>query len=260
MESMARTDTVSERPLPAAVPSAGPIVTFEGARALYLGPALRLKPHRNAAFTLAVGLDAPIRLTLYGDRTGPVASTVSSIVLVPAGHHHQLEAEGIVAFLYLDALGDDVRQVRTLDILAAHGVIAAERRDSLSRWGLDRWRTVLGVAVTEAIDPRAAAVASAMIGDPDLYPSLAEAARAVELSPSRFHAVFRRQVGAPFRRYRLWRRMGLAMSALASGANLTEAAHGAGFSSSAHFSHQFVRMFGLPPSRLMALKPEIRWM
>jgi AraC-like DNA-binding protein len=52
--------------------------------------------------------------------------------------------------------------------------------------------------------------------------------------------------------------MGLAMTTLASGANLTEAAHGAGFSSSAHFSHQFLRMFGLAPSALMALKPEIR--
>jgi AraC-like DNA-binding protein len=52
--------------------------------------------------------------------------------------------------------------------------------------------------------------------------------------------------------------MGLAMSSLASGANMTEAAYDAGFSSSAHFSHQFRRMFGLAPSALMALKPEIR--
>jgi AraC-like DNA-binding protein len=250
---------MSQRSQLAVVPSASPIITFEGARALYLGPALGLKPHRNAAFTFAVGLDAPIRLTLYGSPTRPRVDTKSPVVLVPAGHHHQLEAEGTVAFLYLDALGDDVRQFGSLDIVAAYGVIAAERRDRLSLWGLDRWRSVLGVAPTETVDPRAAAVASAMLGDPNLYPSLAEAARAAELSPSRFHAIFRRQVGAPFRRYRLWRRMGLAIGALASHANLTEAALGAGFSSSAHFSHQFVRMFGLPPSKLMALKPEIRW-
>jgi AraC-like DNA-binding protein len=48
------------------------------------------------------------------------------------------------------------------------------------------------------------------------------------------------------------------MGSLASGANMTEAAYDAGFSSSAHFSHQFRRMFGLAPSALMTLKPEIR--
>jgi len=52
--------------------------------------------------------------------------------------------------------------------------------------------------------------------------------------------------------------MGIAITSLGSGANLTDAAYEAGFSSSAHFSHQFLRMFGLPPSALKALKPEIR--
>lgn len=48
------------------------------------------------------------------------------------------------------------------------------------------------------------------------------------------------------------------MSSLASGANMSEAAHDAGFSSSAHFSHQFRCMFGVAPFALMTLKPEIR--
>jgi AraC-like DNA-binding protein len=248
----------SQRLQPPVTSSTCPIITFEDARALYFGPALQLKPHRNAAFTLAVGLDAPIRLTLYAGRSGPTTSIESLIVHVPAGHHHRLDAEGMVAVIYLDALGDDVGQVGTLDTLAAHGAIAAEKRDSLRLWSLDRWRTVLGVAVAETADPRAAAIARAMVRDPNLYLSLAEAAHAAALSPTRFHAVFRKQLGAPFRRYRLWRRMGLAMSILATGSNITEAAHQAGFSSSAHFSHQFLRMFGLPPSSLIALNPDIR--
>ena len=235
-----------------------PLIAFEDARALYLGPALGLKPHRNAAFTLAVGLDAPIRLTLYRDRSASSSTTEGPIVCVPAGSLHRLEAEGMMAFLYLDAVGDDAAFLGVSDIVAAHQVLIAERRDALRFWGLERWRTVLGVPTSEVIDPRAAAVARKIVKDPDAYTSLSEAARAAGLSPSRFQAVFRRQLGAPFRRYRLWRRMGLAMSSLASGANMTEAAYDAGFSSSAHFSHQFRRMFGLAPSALMALKPEIR--
>jgi AraC-like DNA-binding protein len=213
--------------------SSRPLIAFEGARALYLGPALGLKPHRNAAFTLAVGLDAPIRL-------------------------HRLEAEGMMAFLYLDAVGDDSGHIGASDLLPAHQILVAERLDALRAWGLERWRTVLGVPATSGMDPRTAAVAQTMVKDPDAYPSLSEAARAAALSPSRFQTVFRQQLGAPFRRYRLWRRMGLAMTSLASGANLTESAYEAGFSSSAHFSSQFRRMFGLAPSALMALNPEIR--
>ncbi len=54
----------------------------------------------------------------------------------------------------------------------------------------------------------------------------------------------------PLRRYRLWRRMALAMLAVRDGGTLTQAAHAAGFASSAHFSTAFRRMFGIAPSRL----------
>lgn len=242
-----QTDTASSRPL----------IAFEGARALYLGPALGLKPHRNAAFTLAIGLEASIRVTLYEDRT--VSSIIEGpIVAVPAGSLHQLEALGMMAFLYLDAAGDDAARLGISDRLDAHRIIVAETQHALRQWSLERWRTVLGIPPARTVDPRAVAVARALGHDPDAYASLSEAARASALSSSRFQAVFRQQLGAPFRRYRLWRRMGLAMTLLGAGANLTAAAHEAGFSSSAHFSHQFLRMFGLPPSALMALKPEIR--
>lgn len=235
-----------------------PVIAFEGARALYLGPALGLRPHRNAAFTLAIGLDAPVRLTIYGDHSASPMTTEAPIVAVPAGSVHQLEARGMMAFLYLDAAGDDAAHMGMSDLCAAHRIVTAANRDALRLWHLGRWRTILGVPPAETVDPRAAAIARAMVKNPDAYTSLSQAARASELSSSRFQAVFREQIGAPFRRYRLWRRMGLAMTSLAAGANLTEAAHEAGFSSSAHFSHQFLRMFGLPPSALMALKPEIR--
>ncbi len=255
---MAELDALSVRSRPTMMPSARPLIAFEGARALYLGPALGLKPHRNAALTLAIGLDSPIKLTLYADPSQPAAPVFAPIAPVPAGQLHHLEAEGLVAFLYLDPLGDEVGQAGSSDVLKAHGAIVAEERDALRLWALERWRNVLGMSTAPAVDHRVAAIASAMVVDPNRYPSLSKAARAAALSPTRFHALFRRQVGAPFRRYRLWRRMGSAMTALASGANLTQAALEAGFSSSAHFSHQFLRMFGLAPSALMVLKPEIR--
>ena len=55
----------------------------------------------------------------------------------------------------------------------------------------------------------------------------------------------------PLRRYRLWNRMGAAVVACRDGGSLTEAAHAAGFASSAHFSTAFRDMFGMMPSELM---------
>jgi AraC-like DNA-binding protein len=79
---------------------------------------------------------------------------------------------------------------------------------------------------------------------------LTSMARYVHLSPSRFLHLFKETTGVPFRRYRVWTRMGAAVRALAAGVSLTEAALDAGFSSSAHFSAAFREMFGLAPSRL----------
>ncbi|MFN0301661.1 MAG: helix-turn-helix domain-containing protein [Burkholderiales bacterium] len=71
------------------------------------------------------------------------------------------------------------------------------------------------------------------------------------LSSSRFQHVFRDAVGVPFRRYRLWRRMAFVARALGRKTSLTEAAHQAGFSSSAHLSSSFRAMFGSSPSSLL---------
>ena len=54
------------------------------------------------------------------------------------------------------------------------------------------------------------------------------------------------ETGLPFRTYVLWRRLMKAVEIRAAGESLTEAAHQAGFSDSAHFSRTFLRMFGVP--------------
>jgi AraC-like DNA-binding protein len=52
--------------------------------------------------------------------------------------------------------------------------------------------------------------------------------------------------------------MGAAVGAVRDGASLTDAAHAAGFASSAHFSTAFRDMFGMMPSELVkALEPAV---
>lgn len=86
--------------------------------------------------------------------------------------------------------------------------------------------------------------------DRDLGATAAHAATRVGLSPGELSRRFSREVGIPFRSYRRWRRLLLAVEALAQGANLTDAAHSAGFSDSAHLTRTFRAMFGIAPSEL----------
>lgn len=81
--------------------------------------------------------------------------------------------------------------------------------------------------------------------------SLDEIAGKVFLSPSRFAHLFSDEVGIPFRRYLLWRRLTRAMVLVSRGATLSRAAHGAGFSDAAHFTRTFYQMFGIPPSAML---------
>ncbi len=79
--------------------------------------------------------------------------------------------------------------------------------------------------------------------------TVAEAAASAGLSASRFQHLFTREVGVPFRRYRAWHRLRAAIREAAGGSSLTTAAHAAGFADQAHFTREFRRTFGAPPSR-----------
>jgi AraC-like DNA-binding protein len=85
----------------------------------------------------------------------------------------------------------------------------------------------------------------------DLRVSLEDVAAAVFLSPSRFAHLFGQQLGLPFRRYILWRKLARAMLAIGRGESMTDAAQAADFSDAAHLTRTFNQMFGIAPSALM---------
>jgi AraC family transcriptional regulator len=80
--------------------------------------------------------------------------------------------------------------------------------------------------------------------------SLADAAAAATLSPSRFRHLFAEETGTSFRAYLLWLRINVAIDAAMAGASWTEAAHAAGFADSSHLSRTHRRMFGIEPTAI----------
>jgi AraC family transcriptional regulator len=108
-----------------------------------------------------------------------------------------------------------------------------------------------GLAPTRRFDSRVTAVLNAIQASDDLRMSLDTAADMACLSPTRFAHVFREQVGLPFSRYMLWRKLTRAMVAIASERTLAAAAHAADFADAAHLTRTFYRMVGMAPSALM---------
>ena len=78
--------------------------------------------------------------------------------------------------------------------------------------------------------------------------SVSDYAADVHLSESRLNKLFKDQIGVPITKYRLQLRLSVGIIRLAAGQTVTEAAYGAGFSSSAHFSTCFSDMIGIQPS------------
>jgi len=233
-------------------------------RSLYLGPAFGLSAHRNAVAVLCVGVAGAFGVAR--DPRHPKSALIACrSALIPASTLHRLEITAEpMAFLYLDPQSADVEAVRSA-MRHDHGrFFAGLRQETATLKTLRRiarrevepaaaraeLATVLGLPSPVRKDPRIADAVRQMRDTPDAPHALADLAKAAGLSPSRFLHLFKETTGVPLRRYRIWNRMGAAVHRVARGATLTEAAHAAGFASSAHFSAAFRGMFGMAPSQL----------
>jgi AraC-like DNA-binding protein len=219
------------------------------ARALYVGPGLDLSPHLNVATTIAVSLRHPFELRTWAKSGGWSPWNSEVVRVIPSETLHHLKSRGPMAFLYLDPLTDRRHPLSRAELLGG-----LERlRLAGPRIRLDEAFAAFGLRPHRPRDARIARVVHEIERRPDAFGRMQAAAALACLSPSRFRASFDAELGLPFRRYRLWRRMAAVMRTVAGGGSLTEAAHAAGFSSSAHLSSTFKRMFGLTASDLLSL-------
>jgi AraC-like DNA-binding protein len=235
-----------------------------GARALYLGPALNLTPHRNAVAVLAVGIDAPFSVANNPSDASFGYRSCRSVFIPPNTLHHLMGTSGRMGFLYVDARSRDRQLLWTLGAEKTERAsfdlsIEADLIERLGRLssGAASWkqtREALDAIVSKApareTDPRVRFVIRRLRAEPASRLALLDLARELGLSQSRLLHLFKEATGVPFRRYKVWLGVGAAMRAIGRGETLTSAALDGGFASSAHFSATFREMFGLEPSRL----------
>jgi len=222
-------------------------------------------PHSHHAIQIAIGLDGMVGLS------GPGGEWLMERgILVSADVPHQFTPAGsLLAMIFVDPESREGHWLRRS---------AREPVGVLPEGKLQATLPALGALWEEPMDAAETArlihsvVRALCVGPPPAYAldprilralewirrmdtskiSLEEAARTVFLSPSRFAHLFSEEVGLPFRRYVLWRRLTRAMLAVGRGNTLSAAAHLCGFSDSAHLTRACVQMFGMPPSVMMA--------
>lgn len=235
-------------------------------RLLYRGPPVEGGRHRHHALQLALSLGEPLRL----DAADGEPALRAEGLIIDADQPHRLwgGAPGL-ALLFLEPESRVAGQLRAACGLLDRPVQAqppsAALRQRLAQYGADddftalcdHWLQELGLpatalAPTPAPDPRVVAVIERLRARPQRRHTAAVLGREVGLSPDRLMHLFRAATGLPLRRYALWLRLKLALSTALGGASLTEAAHAAGFSDSAHLSHSFRAHFGLPPRFLFS--------
>jgi AraC-like DNA-binding protein len=221
--------------------------------------------HSHHAIQIAVSLAG--NLTLATEE----ATLTAPATAVAADARHRFAADGTIAFLFIEP---ESRQGRALHKALFHerplveldnvalqpalaplldtfdAKLAAAR---LLRTGEEALDQLVSPAVAILPDPRVRRIIDQAAADLDQPLGLAAAAAGVHLSPSRLRHLFVEHTGLAYKTYILWLRLVRALQVYAEGRNLTEAAHAAGFSDSAHFSRIFRRTFGLPATTLTRL-------
>ncbi|MFF2554802.1 helix-turn-helix domain-containing protein [Nocardia sp. NPDC058058] len=195
---------------------------------------------------------------------GADAEYTGTRTIIPADAPHRIlhgAASGVVVFLDPDSVAGRAATERArtagwsdgsawpFDPDASVAATTADVLRNLAPSGDAAPRAERHPAVAAALDLLPGAVASGTVHTADL------AAR-VGISASRLTHLFTGEVGLPLRRYVLWLRLMIARNAVADGADLTTAAHAAGFADSAHLTRTCRETFGLPPS---ALSRNLAW-
>lgn len=224
--------------------------------------------HAHHAHQIALALEGSFRFRT--DRTGPWTTFEAAIVASHSQHEFELDgttvahlfvepestegralsgrfgARGLSALPQPDARRLAERLLAALRSASDAGTMRALARDTVARLA----HTAAGTPPVQASDARLQR-ALACIRERIRTPvTLADAAAAATLSPSRFRHLFVQETGTSFRAYVLWLRINVAIEAAMGGASWTDAAHEAGFADSSHLTRTHRRMFGIEPTAI----------
>lgn len=233
-------------------------------QAIFVGRAANASFHASPAIKVCIALDGDFGLRT---RVDGAWTEYDSAIIAPGSSHAIEGRHNVMAMLLL------VPEARLAQSIAP--IFSQNDITRLSPEAVSKVRAIFDgfderLATDETIDDICYQMVEAISAD-EIHPidsrvaqsiawirtsrekgiSVPEIAAEVELSESRFSHLFTENVRIPVRRYLLWLRLRDSMHLLAQGRSLTETAHEAGFSDSAHLTRTFRGMLGIAPSALI---------
>jgi len=235
---------------------------------LFLGTAFDTGLHRHHAAQLAVGLEGLLGIQGHG---GDHWRRARAFYVPPDVSHRLDSGQTACAILYLDP--ESVQCERACQRFGGCDISAVE----LGGEAMKRLAGLLGREsgpeqindvcagllkdemrpAPRELDARLQRVLDWVDGNLTKDIRQSEAAAVAGVSESWLSHRFGVDIGVPLRRYILWRRLRTAVQAAMAGNTLTEAAHKAGFSDSAHLTRTFRESFGVAPSFLFGQRDRV---
>ncbi len=231
-------------------------------RGFFMGRLPDIAEHRLGSAALCVGIDQPFRV-LESESSG---WRDCRIALVPPGCLHEIQVGGaIMAILFIEPEGPDYPAIQNAMLDGEWQCLYGLAHEDQVLTALhEAWEQQPDAAAPDPearpqpLDGRIQRVIRLMKEDLTRSYSMNELAESINLSPTRLVHLFKEEVGVPIRRFRQWHRMRVVAALIADGDTLTDAALGAGFADSSHFSRAFRNMFGITPSSVFGRAANVR--
>lgn len=227
-------------------------------RSLYFGPSVQLDVHAYATLVLHVGLYRPFRIKVANG-----SWQTCRCAIVPAGTRHELDFDGgIQGKFFVETDSSDYLYFKRRFAFTEQTLQLFQDEELIDQfcwmYELDPAKVLIEKCLDsllkcdgslhKVIDQRLQVAIDQICAEPDYNFPLSYLANRADLSPSRFLHLFKSHINVPYRRFRTWKRLFLALENLNSVDNLTLAALNAGFADATHFSHSFRDNFGINPA------------
>ncbi len=225
-------------------------------RILFVGENLANEVHKHYTASIIVSRDGPLNLTV-NDKHIQCRG-----VMVYPNERQSLDARGRRFFsLQVDRETPTFGAIEHLFGQKKYLIFDDHVVDDLNKLDLDgispenadvMWRSIISMIGGKdlsqpVVDGRIRKVANHLKENLAEVPNAHSLAELAEISQSRLIHLFTQQLGLPIRSYVKWLRLRRAVEEISASASLTDAAHLAGFSDSAHLSRTFKEMFGISP-------------
>ncbi|MFP5491434.1 MAG: helix-turn-helix domain-containing protein [Bacteriovoracia bacterium] len=235
-----------------------PLLYLWNSKAMYLGPSFETGEHSHNAIQIVVGLRGNVKILIDGEWK------VGNFFIIPPNVRHQTVLLGMVAMMYADSedvrfdskgprntsISNDIKE-KLLEIYYSPAEVQSAESiydEVLKQVGFSRSKS-------GSIDGRVLKCLEYI--DAHYFESLTMERICIDLQipESTLSHLFSKEVGIPFRRYLIWKRLKNAVYYfLNTSCSLTDAALEAGFSDQPHFTKCFKEIFGVNPSYVFGKK------